>query len=82
MKVNVTRKHIDDGKREQATNCPIALAVKGMGHEIVHVGNTHVTIKDVGIYYLSERAKKFIHRFDRGKSVDPATFIFKEKASG
>lgn len=80
MKVKVTQKHIDNGDH-RVGSCPIALAMKGMGIKKPYVG-FYCLRDDNGqsiSYYYPRSVKRFIHNFDHRISVEPFTFILKEK---
>ena len=82
MKVtlSVNRKHIVCGRQNSAASCPIALALIDKGFTDVGVGRVSATFtcknKSFVVAQLSERAQKFIERFDGFKLVKPFRFQF------
>jgi hypothetical protein len=82
MKIEVTQEDIDKGKRRQACNCPISLAVKR------HTGARYVAtfplsglnfIENDKTYILpaeedQESFTTFVCDFDDGNPVEPFTF--------
>lgn len=84
VEVKVTEWQIRQGKRLSEISCPIARSLVRDGWENVFVDSDTVSIgkdNDAVVYTVSRRAKKFIRRFDEGKSVKPATFRFFNKTS-
>lgn len=82
--VKVTAEHIKRAKRlrseyyaDLGSNCPIALALKGLGHSAVYVA-THNTTIGHEYYDLPRSAQRFINRFDSGKSVRSFNFFLGE----
>lgn len=77
MKITVTAKHIKNGKPKKVSVCPIALSLKEQfpnkricveGY-VIHIGNLSFSV--------SERARKFILKFDQKLPVKPFTFNLK-----
>lgn len=75
MKIQVTRLHIQNGRKQNAFFCPIALSLKEM------VYNPNLVCVGLGAISLSgethstpEIAKQFIEDFDAGKNVEPFSF--------
>lgn len=74
MKVKVMRKHIQKGKKESPSSCPIALALREkfkLPKDVVVVDNDYVNLNSVR--YRLRRGSRFINRFDSGKPVQPCT---------
>jgi len=69
MKVQVMKKHIKNGKKENSKRCPVALALREQGFKNVEVDATCVHIDDE--YYEVRRGSRFISRFDEGLPVKP-----------
>jgi len=77
--VRVTQEDIDRGVRNAASCCPVALAIKRMGFEAIHVWNSRTS-------FLDPQADEFIHRdlppkaiafvtaFDAKQPVKPTKF--------
>lgn len=82
LSINVTRGDIKKGKRGSRSSCPIAWAIRRClrpDHCLaVAVGEEIVSI-DGKLFYLSEKPKDFIYRFDEGVKVAP--FIFEISVS-
>ena len=73
-KINVTKRDIQLGEKDNALDCPVALAVKRhLPSRCLQVGSETVTF-DCGSIFLPESAREFIHRFDTGKRVKPFSF--------
>lgn len=84
--VNVTQKHIDEGRRNYSDSCAIAHALMDAGYDLPWVipGGSgirgFVSFKEDAysrdVYALSRRANAFAHRFDKGNPVSPSRFVF------
>ena len=88
--VNVTQKHINKGKRDNSSSCPIALALHDVidnSEKFEFVRAIHVEEDIVRLFAqfggpvvfpLTRRAQTFVHKFDEGgrKAVKPTTFKF------
>ena len=78
MMIEVTQAHIDAGKRQRCTKCPVALAVKeALGVKLVKVGEGIV----IGRPYMVElrtpdRVASFVGAFDRNQpfGIEPFSF--------
>lgn len=69
MKINVTQKHIDDGKKRISDSCPIALAIKAAtGRRAVLVSGNEAQFGGKK-YPLPTKARNFIRRFDHGSGI-------------
>lgn len=82
--VEVNKKHIKKGKRDNATSCPVALALQDVGFRKVSVHSYGIAFKDFLThppswrYVLAPRSvQRFTKRFDQGKKVEPFSFIFR-----
>ena len=76
MKVNVTRKHIDEASLFGVRRCPVALALKELGWNNVLVG-THEIFLEGLMYEMSKPLFDFVEAFDTyGKAVSPFSFEF------
>ena len=77
--VHVTKKDIAAGRKEDATRCPVALAVKRhTNSEKVYVF-TCEAIQALGVKFILPRsADRFVRCFDSGKPVKPFNFILKK----
>ncbi len=77
--VNVTKNHIDNGRRNDCSECPIALAIidqlKWTHQDInIEVRTGHIKIKKRNqsyFYNLSMAFYDFVNRFDSGDTVTP-----------
>lgn len=88
MIVNVTKKHINSGKRNNCYECPIALAIiDAVDCDTIYVDETSVGYgyrEDDGntrriSHNLPRSAVRFIKRYDYEKSVKPFKFILSER---
>jgi hypothetical protein len=78
MKISVTQKHINKGKRAYSDSCPIALAVRELGYPKWTVGSRYIYSPFDVTIELPKSAQKFIKVFDRRggrKLVKPFAFI-------
>lgn len=73
MKIQITKKHIKQGKKGRVTLCPIALACKECGFERVRIDAETFEI-DGCSGNLPPDAIGFVDDFDDGKPVKPFTF--------
>lgn len=77
MKVQVTREHIRNGIRGKTMQCPIALALNGLGFQVAVV---HKSVIILGLHqaehrvYPSDEMARFIEKFDNGERVYPKAF--------
>lgn len=83
MKVKVTRKHIDNGLRQNKSACPIALAIREITHRSPVVGAGEVLVRrrnnrreKTWYYNLPSSAIDFICRFDKYGPVAVRPFTF------
>jgi hypothetical protein len=81
--VSVTKKDIEQGKRESAVFCPIALAIKRRFPDARLYGVTTTFLSIEPLYDKSQnscvtplpkKVKNFIKRFDGGQEVKPIRF--------
>ncbi len=85
--INVTERHIADGKCADMNRCAVSLALLEYEEYVVaHVGNTQIVIRDQENKYwraagLSEELQNFIHAFDKTRGqeylkqfIQPASF--------
>jgi hypothetical protein len=81
MIIRVTKKHIKNGKIYQSANCPLALAFKDAGYNVLvsDVIINHNTSTRTAIEH-TKRSDAFMKAFDKGRPVKPTTFRFKEFA--
>jgi hypothetical protein len=75
MKVIVTQKHIDKGRRYDCFLCPISLALREVNPQSWKVTCSALTIR-MGPYYFNTPfvVQKFILAFDRNDDVSPFEF--------
>ncbi len=75
MKITVTQRYIDKGKRAFPDKCPVALALRHVfpGSD-VSVGTIHAHIDDKS-YRLPRTAYTFIFDFDLERPVKPFSFV-------
>lgn len=97
MKITVTQKHINNGKRENGKACPVALAIfERLGGKYSVSVTSHVRLRVIGSlgaptsldynipkYSLSGAVHRFIDRFDtKGRNaVKPFSFFIKGLAA-
>lgn len=91
MKLNITEKHIDSGRKGNCAHCPIALAVKEQfpGFDDVQVYSFEIYVgRNIFLFTneCKERAKDFILAFDgeRGsneENVHPMELEIKQFSS-
>jgi hypothetical protein len=79
IKVSVTAKHIEKGKRRNPGYCPIALAIKGLGFKKVYVGRNYL-ILDKWPYKVPAKTNEFIRKFDENNDVKTFSFVAIKKA--
>lgn len=81
LEIHVSQKNINKGRRNHADTCPIAQAITTQtGHE-AHVWPDYISVltpQGTVRYMTSDRARRFISKFDRQgkKAVKPQNFIF------
>ena len=90
--INLTQQHIDDGDRGQPLSCPIALdlaeehqypRVKGAIYKwAVNPGTCYSQEPWSPVYVVSRAARTWMRRFDAGRPVAPARFIFSKQTRG
>lgn len=73
MRVKVTQRHINTGRRNSPWSCPIAKAVRGATGRTASVGPSEFSVGK-RTYRLPARSRRFIARFDWGSPVKPFTF--------
>jgi len=80
MTIRITNKDIQNGKRRDVNQCPIALAVnrhmKQRGYKPFIVTFIHMfdNVEDQGTWArLPEKAQCFVSRFDNGRPIGPFT---------
>ena len=75
MRIEVKQDHIDRGQRKMKCNCPVALAVIDSVRDnlIVKVNYDNMIVGNRS-FYMSERTRTFIRRFDDGEAVEPFAF--------
>ena len=74
LPVFVSSAHIYAGIYWNSSRCPIAQALYDQGFHEVYVENFTVTL-DGESWNLSERAQRFIKRFDKGEKVLASKFV-------
>ncbi len=78
LKIKVTAKDIENGKRNDGARCPIARAARRVLKKVASVDGTVIEFKYDGNDYtdsiLPKAASNFIARFDDKKKVKPFTF--------
>ena len=80
FKIIIISKDITRGDKKNSSYCPVALTLRkqfpGLG---VLVGKNATILRDtdssIRYYKHSSRLEKFIARFDRGISMEPASFV-------
>ena len=81
MKIEVTKRDIQKGRRRNADDCPVAMAMKRVFRRPVLVGTTIYSIKRNGEWSeglkLPERAGRFVRAFDACEEVRPFSFIIR-----
>jgi hypothetical protein len=83
--INVTEKHIAEGKPGTADSCAVTLAIEeAISSEAVFTYGNHVEIGDnamdlsCGFYRVSKTVERFINAFDNKDPVRPFSFILSE----
>lgn len=73
--IHVTQEHINNGRRRQCSQCPVALAIKDVckPKSDVHVG-IRILIGNKFAKHTPLDAERFIGRFDSSCSVEPFSF--------
>ena len=86
LKIKVTEEDIKNGNRRDNESCAIAQAIKRTIPDATQfsVGRDTVYIHDSATgkyrwYITSIRAKRFINKFDSGKTVKPSNFILSRR---
>lgn len=82
LRVNVTKQHISNGKRNGAFDCPVALALKDKLPGKFQVNSETLAYRSLhnkkwlltSITTLPKRVQQFISNFDSGKKVQPFEF--------
>ena len=88
MKITVTQKHIENGRRLSPSLCPIARAIRdhygrvGDNKFVANIGTQVASLWDLSesgnpsrqVYALPVEAKEFSMQFDRGCDVQPFEF--------
>lgn len=82
VKVNVTQKHIKMGIPNEGASCPIACALQELYPDAeIDVEGTRVIVTPPTpaqmTFTLAGNARKFIDRFDDGKSVKPLKVVLR-----
>lgn len=75
IKINVTKRDIEDGIQNSGTKCPIYRALKRTNKKVKHVGSSLTRIGR-NVYVLPEIIKQFIRNFDRNRFVKPFSGSF------
>lgn len=80
IEVSVTAEHIAEGKRNDCSRCPIALALSRIvppeGRVYVYSDHAVFSILGKGPYFgdLPDDAQYFVQMYDKARSVGPFTF--------
>lgn len=79
MKITVTQKNINQGKRRVSGCCPVALALRDIkpDSEYISVGTTTFQVNNQS-FHISEEVKKIICDFDIGGVMTPFSFEAEE----
>ena len=86
--IKVEQRHIDNGKREDCSYCPIALAIMetipsncllGPFWKQVKVHDSNEIIVRGITYNTSRKVSQFICDFDSGKEVEPMDFVLSKQ---
>lgn len=79
MLIHVRRRHIERGRPESPSGCPIALAIRQQFD--IAPPRVDVSVYGIVLGYTSfdcpTIAQRFIARFDAGKPVKPFAFVLK-----
>ena len=80
MKIEVTQDHIDRGRKQCRTGCPVALALEAEGI-CAAVGPAYISVytgdeNPVDYYCTPQKVTDFVHAFDDDKLVGPFSFYF------
>jgi hypothetical protein len=76
MIIEVKRKHIKEGLRDEPCDCPIALAMKDAGFELpmgAGVDNEHIDVADRS-FKTTRSARRFMAKFDKTGKGKPFRF--------
>jgi hypothetical protein len=72
MKINITQEHINNGRRADCDNCPIALALKEQFERATVRSFVRTWDGDKRRnFLLTSKAVSFITDFDNGRPVEP-----------
>ena len=74
MRIQVTQKHIDEGKKDHCFLCPVALALRDAGFGRPEVTVNRLYLLGAGCFALPDAAKTWIQDFDYGEPVQPFAF--------
>lgn len=76
MTIKVTQKHIDEGKKSDCRNCPVALAIAEatMQDWEVTFNKTWPTDGNYSVLSLPDLAVNFIFRYDMNEVCQPFEF--------
>ena len=86
IKIQVTDKDINNGRKYSTANCPIALAIRrtvkdrqktSWGANIISVTPAFISFGDNVDLKVSRSAKRFMNEFDKGGDVKAFNFILK-----
>lgn len=73
--IKVTQEHINKGKKRNILFCPIALALNDAFGTECSVGPKDWGFRGESLcYFLSQKCKDFIKKFDNSKPVEPFEF--------
>ena len=80
MKIKITKKHIENGKKKCNKSCPIALAMNEQTGKSCIVDTTKTYIGKEW-FWTTKEMFNFIDLFDRGYTVKPTTLIINWEAN-
>lgn len=73
MKINVTKKDIQNGKRCNGIKCPVALAISRKINKKAEVGSVAIYISGKPIM-MPKKVRDFIGKFDSQNKAKPFSF--------
>lgn len=83
MKIEVTQKHIDYGKRWSTKSCPVALAIAEATGSRVRISPYRNIVHAMRqVLNIPEEATRFMDKFDVGLPVEPMTFELRVYENG
>lgn len=77
-RIRVTKSDIKNGKRGNARSCPLAMALhRAKFPDVAVMSNRVKSVQGDVVFWLTEKATKFVCDFDGSEDVKPFSFTFK-----